>query len=130
MDNQRIQGGLRKATGTVKEKIGQMTGDRQTEAEGKAEKAEGRVRSLAPPGSVGASVVMTAQRAAARGTCPRDCFPREATRGHCDRVARTYLPASSHACRHSRCTRRTAHACWCAFISSIVISRPSYVPLA
>ena len=45
MDNQRIQGGLRKATGTIKEKAGQITGDRQTEAEGKAEKAEGRVRS-------------------------------------------------------------------------------------
>jgi uncharacterized protein YjbJ (UPF0337 family) len=45
MDNQRIQGGLRKATGTIKEKAGQITGDRQTEAEGKAEKAEGSVRS-------------------------------------------------------------------------------------
>ena len=45
MDNQRIQGGLRKATGTIKEKVGQITGDRETEAEGKAEKAEGRVRS-------------------------------------------------------------------------------------
>ena len=45
MDNQRIQGGLKKATGVVKEKVGQMTGDRDTEAEGKAEKAEGRVRS-------------------------------------------------------------------------------------
>jgi uncharacterized protein YjbJ (UPF0337 family) len=45
MDNQRIQGGLRKATGAIKEKVGQMTGDRETEAEGKAEKAEGRVRS-------------------------------------------------------------------------------------
>jgi uncharacterized protein YjbJ (UPF0337 family) len=30
MDNQRIQGGLRKATGTVKEKVGQLTGDRET----------------------------------------------------------------------------------------------------
>ncbi len=45
MDKQRIKGGLRKATGTVKEKAGQMTGDRHLEAEGKAEKAEGRVRS-------------------------------------------------------------------------------------
>lgn len=45
MDKQRVEGGLRKATGTVKEKVGQMTGDRDTEAEGKAEKAEGRVRS-------------------------------------------------------------------------------------
>ena len=45
MDSQRIKGGLRKATGTIKEKVGQMTGDRETEAEGKAEQAEGRVRS-------------------------------------------------------------------------------------
>jgi uncharacterized protein YjbJ (UPF0337 family) len=45
MDKQRIEGGLRKATGAIKEKVGQITGDRETEAEGKAEKAEGRVRS-------------------------------------------------------------------------------------
>jgi len=45
MDSQRIKGGLKKATGTIKEKVGQMTGDRETEAEGKAEKAEGKVRS-------------------------------------------------------------------------------------
>ena len=45
MDKETVKGGLKKATGTVKEKVGQMTGDRQTEAEGKAEKAEGSVRS-------------------------------------------------------------------------------------
>jgi uncharacterized protein YjbJ (UPF0337 family) len=45
MDKQRVEGGLRKATGTIKEKVGQITGDRDTEAEGKAEKAEGHVRS-------------------------------------------------------------------------------------
>ena len=45
MDKQRIQGGLRKATGTIKEKAGQMTRDRDLEAEGRVEKAEGRVRS-------------------------------------------------------------------------------------
>jgi uncharacterized protein YjbJ (UPF0337 family) len=45
MDKQRIKGGLLKATGTIKEKVGEMTGDRDTEAEGKAEKAEGKVRS-------------------------------------------------------------------------------------
>ena len=45
MDKERIKGGLHKAAGTVKEKVGQMTGDRETEAEGRAEKAEGRVRS-------------------------------------------------------------------------------------
>ena len=45
MDRQRVEGGLKKATGTVKEKAGQMTGDRDLEAEGKVEKGEGRVRS-------------------------------------------------------------------------------------
>lgn len=45
MDKERIKGGIKKATGAVKEKIGQMTGDRQTEAEGKLDKAEGRTRS-------------------------------------------------------------------------------------
>jgi uncharacterized protein YjbJ (UPF0337 family) len=45
MDKQRIEGGLKKATGTIKEKAGQMTGDRDLEAEGKTDKAEGKVRS-------------------------------------------------------------------------------------
>ena len=45
MDKERVKGGLRKATGTVKEKVGQATGDRDMEAEGKVDKAEGRVRS-------------------------------------------------------------------------------------
>ncbi len=45
VDKERIEGGLRKATGKIKEKIGQLTGNRDTEAEGKAEHAEGRVRS-------------------------------------------------------------------------------------
>ena len=45
MDKQRIEGSVKKATGSVKEKVGQLTGDRHTEAEGAAEKAEGRVRS-------------------------------------------------------------------------------------
>ena len=45
MDRQRIEGGLKKATGTVKEKTGQMTGDRDLEAEGTVEKGEGHVRS-------------------------------------------------------------------------------------
>jgi uncharacterized protein YjbJ (UPF0337 family) len=44
MDKQRVEGGLKKATGTVKEKAGQMTGDRDLEAEGKADRAEGKVR--------------------------------------------------------------------------------------
>ena len=45
MDKQRIEGGLKKATGTIKEKAGQITGDRDLEAEGKMEKAEGHLRS-------------------------------------------------------------------------------------
>ena len=45
MDRQRMEGGLKKATGTIKEKAGQMTGDRDLEAEGKMEKGEGRIRS-------------------------------------------------------------------------------------
>jgi uncharacterized protein YjbJ (UPF0337 family) len=45
MDKQRMEGGLKKATGTIKEKAGQITCDRDLEAEGKADKAEGKVRS-------------------------------------------------------------------------------------
>jgi len=45
MDKQRIEGGVKKVTGTIKEKVGQATGDRDTEAEGAAEKTEGKVRS-------------------------------------------------------------------------------------
>ena len=45
MDKQRMEGGLKKATGTIKEKAGQMIGDRDLEAEGKTDKAEGKVRS-------------------------------------------------------------------------------------
>ena len=45
MDKERVEGGLRKATGKIKETVGQLTGDRDTVAEGKAEQAEGRVRS-------------------------------------------------------------------------------------
>ena len=45
MDRQRIEGGLKKVTGTIKEKAGQMTGDRDLEAEGKVDKGEGRIRS-------------------------------------------------------------------------------------
>ena len=45
MDRQRIKGGLKKATGTIKEKAGEALGNRRLEAEGKAEKVEGPVRS-------------------------------------------------------------------------------------
>ena len=39
MDRQRIEGGVKKATGTIKEKAGQVIGDRHLEGEGKAENA-------------------------------------------------------------------------------------------
>ena len=45
MDRQRIEGGLKKATGTVKEKAGEVLGHRHLENEGTAEKSEGNVRS-------------------------------------------------------------------------------------
>jgi len=44
MDRQRIEGGL-KTTGTIKEQAGKAIGDRHLQAEGKAEKIEGRIRS-------------------------------------------------------------------------------------
>jgi uncharacterized protein YjbJ (UPF0337 family) len=45
MDRQRIEGGLKKTTGTIKEQAGKVIGDRHLQAEGKAEKIEGRIRS-------------------------------------------------------------------------------------
>ena len=45
MDRQRVQGGLKKTTGTLKEKAGEALGDRNLESEGKAEKTEGHLRS-------------------------------------------------------------------------------------
>lgn len=45
MDRQRMEGGIKKATGTIKEKAGQLTGDRDLEAEGTVEKGEGHIRS-------------------------------------------------------------------------------------
>ena len=45
MDRQRIEGGLKKTTGTIKEKVGEIVGNRHLENEGKAEKAEGHIRS-------------------------------------------------------------------------------------
>ena len=44
MDKQRIKGAAMKATGTIKEKAGQLIGSRHTEMRGKAEKVEGHVR--------------------------------------------------------------------------------------
>ena len=45
MDRQRIEGGVKKTTGTIKEKAGRALGDRHLETEGKAEKTEGHIRS-------------------------------------------------------------------------------------
>ena len=45
MDRQRIEGGLKKTTGTIKEKAGQALGNRHLQSEGKAEKTEGHIRS-------------------------------------------------------------------------------------
>jgi uncharacterized protein YjbJ (UPF0337 family) len=45
MDQQRIEGGLRKTTGAIKEKAGEALGNRHLESEGRAEKVEGRIRS-------------------------------------------------------------------------------------
>jgi uncharacterized protein YjbJ (UPF0337 family) len=45
MNRQRIKGGVKKATGTIKEKAGKVIGDRHLESEGKAENAEGHLRS-------------------------------------------------------------------------------------
>jgi uncharacterized protein YjbJ (UPF0337 family) len=45
MDRQRIEGGLKKATGTIKEKAGEALGDRHLETEAKAERTEGHIRS-------------------------------------------------------------------------------------
>lgn len=45
MDQQRIKGGLKKGTGAIKEKAGEVLGDQHLETEGKAERAEGSIRS-------------------------------------------------------------------------------------
>jgi uncharacterized protein YjbJ (UPF0337 family) len=45
MDRQRIEGGLKKVTGSIKEQAGKAIGDRHLEGEGKAEKTEGHIRS-------------------------------------------------------------------------------------
>jgi uncharacterized protein YjbJ (UPF0337 family) len=45
MDRERIKGGVKKGAGTIKEKAGKALGDRNLEGRGKAEKAEGHIRS-------------------------------------------------------------------------------------
>ena len=44
MDEDRLKGMGRQATGSIKEAIGKVTGDKQTEAEGTAEKTGGKVQ--------------------------------------------------------------------------------------
>jgi uncharacterized protein YjbJ (UPF0337 family) len=45
MDKDRVAGSAKQAKGTIKEKVGKVTGDTKTEAEGKADKAAGKVQS-------------------------------------------------------------------------------------
>lgn len=44
MDKDRIEGSARQAKGAVKETVGKMTGDAKTQAEGKMDKAAGKVQ--------------------------------------------------------------------------------------
>lgn len=44
MDKDRIEGSLEQAKGTVKEGAGKLTGDTKLEAEGKADKASGKLQ--------------------------------------------------------------------------------------
>jgi uncharacterized protein YjbJ (UPF0337 family) len=44
MDKDRIEGVGKQVKGSIKEGVGHMTGDSKTEAEGKADKAEGKVQ--------------------------------------------------------------------------------------
>lgn len=45
MDKDRIEGGAKQVKGSVKEAIGKVTGNKQTEVEGAVEKAAGKVQS-------------------------------------------------------------------------------------
>jgi uncharacterized protein YjbJ (UPF0337 family) len=44
MDNDRIAGAAKRIKGSIKETIGKATGDAKLEAEGKADKVEGKVQ--------------------------------------------------------------------------------------
>ena len=44
MDKDRIEGAGKNIKGKIKEGVGKMTGDTKTEAEGKADQAEGKVQ--------------------------------------------------------------------------------------
>jgi uncharacterized protein YjbJ (UPF0337 family) len=45
MDKDRVEGAAKQVKGNIKEGVGKLTGDAKTEAEGKADKAEGKVQS-------------------------------------------------------------------------------------
>ena len=47
MDRNRITGALRQATGSVKEVVGRVIGDKKVRAKGAAEKAAGKVQKAA-----------------------------------------------------------------------------------
>jgi uncharacterized protein YjbJ (UPF0337 family) len=44
MDKDRVEGVAHQAKGSIKEGVGKVTGDKQTQAEGAAEKAAGKVQ--------------------------------------------------------------------------------------
>jgi uncharacterized protein YjbJ (UPF0337 family) len=44
MDKDRIEGAAKQVKGSIKEAVGKVTGDRQTQAEGVAEKAAGKLQ--------------------------------------------------------------------------------------
>jgi uncharacterized protein YjbJ (UPF0337 family) len=44
MDKDRIAGAVKKIKGSIKETLGRVTGDAKLEAEGKADKVEGKVQ--------------------------------------------------------------------------------------
>jgi uncharacterized protein YjbJ (UPF0337 family) len=46
MDKDRVEGAAKQAKGTIKETVGKVTGDAKTEAEGKADKTEGKAREV------------------------------------------------------------------------------------
>ncbi len=45
VDKNRVEGGVDKAKGAVKEGVGNLTGDQKTKGEGMADKAKGNVKS-------------------------------------------------------------------------------------
>lgn len=47
MDREHVKGTAKKVTGAIKDKAGKLTGDKDLEAEGKMDKAEGSVRKVA-----------------------------------------------------------------------------------